>query len=445
MDNPQRFPPSQVALAFPDASPEEEAKLEASIARYGQRVPISVQNGEVVDGRRRQAACERLGIEPVYEFLDDDVNRAQYAVDRNTLHRDLSTSQKAYVAAKLSMLSPRGRPRQDGEKSAKWQNYTRQKAADLMTVGVRQVNRAVKITAEDGPAVPELRRAVAMGQVQVADAEGVLGQTPEVQRRALERVTNGTTRTMKQAVQRIKAEAIRQRDSENRAAVPSNIIRQDVELHVGEIEDFKTRVPAESVDVIVTQPPLTAPGLESCEAIGRFAAHALKETGILAVVCFGPMLLSMLQRLAKSGLPWVGELDIVFDGPPITAPQWRHDVAIRRLPVVIFGKGSCHLEAVDDVIEVPAREHLPPGWDRTGAALVGLVERLAHRGDRVCDPAMAGRHWTALGAWRANGAFTGADSADSKVSGIWDGLDREAGRIQLADGTNAGTQFGEEA
>ena len=59
MDSKKQYPLSPVALAFPDASPEADARLAASIAKYGQRVPVSVWNGEILDGRRRIAACAK--------------------------------------------------------------------------------------------------------------------------------------------------------------------------------------------------------------------------------------------------------------------------------------------------------------------------------------------------------------------------------------------------
>ena len=45
---------------------EEMRRLTRSIAAEGQRTPILLFEGQVLDGARRQAACVALGIEPRY-------------------------------------------------------------------------------------------------------------------------------------------------------------------------------------------------------------------------------------------------------------------------------------------------------------------------------------------------------------------------------------------
>ena len=72
MENTQEYPIHPVAFLSPDRTPEEQALLEESISQLGQAVPITRWRGQIVDGRHRLYACQKLGIEPRFEDLPDD-------------------------------------------------------------------------------------------------------------------------------------------------------------------------------------------------------------------------------------------------------------------------------------------------------------------------------------------------------------------------------------
>ena len=56
------------AELFPVMDEAAFAALVADIATHGQREPILIHNGQVIDGRHRLRACEQLGIEPGAEL-----------------------------------------------------------------------------------------------------------------------------------------------------------------------------------------------------------------------------------------------------------------------------------------------------------------------------------------------------------------------------------------
>jgi hypothetical protein len=94
---------------FPAMQHDEFTALKDSIALNGQKEPILVWQGKVVDGRHRYQACVELGLAPLVETLDDATS---YEVVKSTAYlknvnrRHLTTGQRAMLAAPLATRSP---------------------------------------------------------------------------------------------------------------------------------------------------------------------------------------------------------------------------------------------------------------------------------------------------------------------------------------------------
>ena len=94
---------------FPPMDPDQFDDLKASIATNGQRNPITIWHNQIIDGRHRYLACTEMDIEPIFQFLEDDADPLVYVVELNGLRRHMNTSQRAMVAAQLSMKPKPGR------------------------------------------------------------------------------------------------------------------------------------------------------------------------------------------------------------------------------------------------------------------------------------------------------------------------------------------------
>ena len=141
------------AEIFPAMDEAAFAALVADIAAHGQREPILILDGRVIDGRHRQRACRQLGIEPLVRQLSaDDGDPFALVVSLNLHRRHLSESQRAMVAARLASLG-RGRP----SASRPLAGLTQPHAAQLLNVGERSLQRA-RVVLEHG--MPELGAAV---------------------------------------------------------------------------------------------------------------------------------------------------------------------------------------------------------------------------------------------------------------------------------------------
>ena len=91
---------------FPEMNKEYSGKLEADIKANGfdKNYPIILYEGKILDGWNRYNACKRLGIEPPYQTFQSDKLDALKYVLRSNNRRDLTSSQRAAIAAEADEM-----------------------------------------------------------------------------------------------------------------------------------------------------------------------------------------------------------------------------------------------------------------------------------------------------------------------------------------------------
>lgn len=92
--------PHPLAELFPMLPDAEIRELADDIVTYGQREPIVMLDGLVLDGRNRLAACQFAQVEPRFVDFDGD-DPLGFVLSLNLHRRHLSESQRAMVAARL--------------------------------------------------------------------------------------------------------------------------------------------------------------------------------------------------------------------------------------------------------------------------------------------------------------------------------------------------------
>ncbi len=146
------------AELFPLITGPEFESFVADIKANGQMDPIMLdQHGQVIDGRNRLRACERLGIEPRTDTYDgDDVD--QYVVSHNLQRRHLTDSQRAMIAARLAQRKP-------GYRTAILEGQmgdithlplTIQEATDLLGVAESSVKKAKQVIRDGTESLQDL-------------------------------------------------------------------------------------------------------------------------------------------------------------------------------------------------------------------------------------------------------------------------------------------------
>lgn len=208
-----RYPLHPAAEIFPEMDALALAGLTADIAANGQREPILILDGQVLDGRCRLRACEQLGIEPLVRHLGATVVGDPYvlAISLNLHRRHLTESQRATVAARKANMARGGdRPSRTDSTfdSARLQNRTevsQAQAADLLQVSPRSVASAAKVLQHG---IPELVAAVDQGEVAVSTAADLARLPADTQREVLARTPDEIRAIAREVKERIAAAGV---------------------------------------------------------------------------------------------------------------------------------------------------------------------------------------------------------------------------------------------
>ena len=97
--NPRKLEIHPVAAIFPLMEGKPFEDLVADIREHGQREPVYLLNGKVIDGRNRVNACKRCGIDVSTVKTDWDGDPVVLVMSLNIHRRHLTDSQRAIIAA----------------------------------------------------------------------------------------------------------------------------------------------------------------------------------------------------------------------------------------------------------------------------------------------------------------------------------------------------------
>ena len=80
----------ELALVFPPMTEPEFAAFKEDVREQGQREPITLYEGKILDGLHRYRACQELGLEPrVVRFEGNPRAAAQLVLGRNFHRRQI--------------------------------------------------------------------------------------------------------------------------------------------------------------------------------------------------------------------------------------------------------------------------------------------------------------------------------------------------------------------
>lgn len=173
------------------------------IQQNGLKEKIVKYQDKILDGRRRERACRRAGIEPKYvEFKGTDEQALIFSVSKNLHRRHLGEGERAIVAARI-VTTRQGNPG-IGKNHETSQNATftgkpvsAKEAAEMTGSTEAKVDRAKKVISSENPV---LEKAVIDGTLSVSDAASIADEPEKVQNQAVEDVKSGKASTAKKAV-----------------------------------------------------------------------------------------------------------------------------------------------------------------------------------------------------------------------------------------------------
>lgn len=173
-----------LAAMFPPMTDGEFSALVEDIRQHGQKEPVLMFEGLVVDGRHRWSACAVLCIEPQsMEWSGDEEALIRHIVSTNLHRRHLSPTDRALLAVSYANL-PRGTNRHSVLDPSRDGSSLRQRdAAALFGVSDASITRAKRIAAKGSQ---ELVAALRGGEISLAEAARVANLPKEAQNEILQ-------------------------------------------------------------------------------------------------------------------------------------------------------------------------------------------------------------------------------------------------------------------
>ena len=304
-----RYPVNRLAAALPEMSDSDFQAFKDDIRENGQRDPISILDGEIVDGRHRDRALWELGIAPFYEILPTDTDPLKFILSKHRHRRNMSTSQSAIASARIYLLSLEGSQQDSDEGETKDSEsailqiapLTQAEAAALFGVKMRTFSDAVRVLTSE--CAESLVRAADQGHIAVSDAKRVIDQPHDVQNAAAKMVLEGAARTVRAAVNRILKEESNRVENQESTGESWRSSSGRAVLHNCGIPSLIPLVEKGSVDTIIGHVPQ---GEDADKTLGgtarlRGPRPARGRVGAIALPQHGPA--SGVQTPAREGNP----------------------------------------------------------------------------------------------------------------------------------------------
>ena len=289
----------------------------------------------------------------------------------------------------------------------------------------RLVAHAGKVIGKESTAVPELRLMAEQGIIAVSDASKVAGMEPGIQRRAVEMVNAGDSRTVSSAVELITQQGAGS-EEQDKIFEPPRSVGENIKLYHSTVAGLGRQIDQGSVDVMVVMPPCEAP-LKAYSDIAALADRALKYDGVLVVGAHAERIPESLVRLKGRGLEWVSLFYLLFPNT-MTILEEPHWLDSRCIPLMVYSKPGYRLGGGEAVIEVPQTLEGGRSWPRVlGAGKECIVNRFARWEQAVCDAMLCGSGGAAAAAQERGCTFTGADDDKRRLDEVFDALSSGSG------------------
>ena len=231
-------------------------------------------------------------------------------------------------------------------------------------------------------------------------------QYAALKERAREDETPLTRAALKRIERKSRETQATARREEKEASLPSS----HYEIVQCDIRDYVHKIPARSIDTIITDPPYEKDALPLYEHLRDFAAHVLRPGGNLFVLT-GNMYLPTVMEYLSAGDVIRYNWTICYRMHGASMLMQRQGVHQTWKPILWFVKGNRESEFVQDVFDVRSLKEQDDRyhkWGQNELAFVALVQKLCFPGDVICDPFLGGGT-TAVAALERGCTFFGAD------------------------------------
>jgi len=120
----QKFEFHSAANEFPLLDSKKLSALAKDIQENGLKVPISLFENQILDGRNRYLACQKIGVDPVFANLPPDIDPFSYVWSLNGERRDITADQRYLIWKHCNEMSDAWL----AEQKKRWEEANKEKA-----------------------------------------------------------------------------------------------------------------------------------------------------------------------------------------------------------------------------------------------------------------------------------------------------------------------------
>jgi site-specific DNA-methyltransferase (adenine-specific) len=239
---------------------------------------------------------------------------------------------------------------------------------------------------------------------QIADDDNLL-------KKVVEHIKNGEVKKVKDAVKKIKKDEM----LEYSKSINDNDITNDFRLIVKDIKELSSELEADSVDLIITDPPYPKEYLYLYEELAKLAKYVLKDGGSMFVMCGQSYIPEIIEKI-KPYMDYFWLFAYTTPGGQ-SAQIWNRKVNTFWKPILQFVKGKYNGEWVGDVIKSDVNDNDKEfhDWGQSESGMSDLIKRVSKQGDLILDPFLGGGT-TGVVSIAMNRRFIGADISQEAIN-----------------------------
>ena len=364
------------ANLLPPLKTSEREALAADIKANGVLHPVVIdEDGNILDGHHRYAICKTAPTVEVSGLSDEE--KQAYTIRANLARRNLSPDQARDVSKTQREIAKKLR-----ESDAK--RWTQDAVGTLLGVAQQTVASWFSSNTSDGNATktptPDARVKLNTAAKEEVVARLDAGETQQQIAADFGVCQKTVSNIAKQA------DEIHSRD-DDKARKTAHLKTSKFDVRRGDFRQVLADVT--NVSLVLTDPPYPKEFLPLWEDLGKWAAAALADDGLL-VAYSGQMYLPQVLELLGKHLDfwWCGA--VVHKGSGNLTPLGHpvRKVVNKWKPLVMFMKrgGVGFQRSFNDLIDGAGKQKGEHNWQQHEAEAAMLVEAFTKKGELVVDP-----------------------------------------------------------
>lgn len=369
---------------LPEMQQEAYSSLKNDIEKNGfdNKFPIYIYQDEIIDGWNRFKACKELKVTPIYKNFTGSSLEALTFILRTNNRRDLSSSQRACLAADSDEIIETLTKEIEEERRKKISEFRQNEMAEKIPPSKKQENEVRT----------KLAQTFGTNSRYVSDAQRFKKEKPEV----FEQIKNGTINISEAKKEEKKEEKIQERKKLAEEGAKKKI---EIDFRLGDFEEVFADLPDGSIDCIITDPPYPYEFIEVWTKLSRFAKRVLKPNGY-CIAYSGQMYLPEVMQRMSENLTYYWTFTLIHTGS-------RQLINGRNLfcgwkPILIFQNNFSKLKTpFDDFIQGTGSEKNHHKWQQAELELNHIIDNFTNVGDTILEP-FAGGGTTIMAALKNN-------------------------------------------